>query len=243
MRKQWLYLTLFFASLLLLSACGGAQAAPPGQAGESNPEVRTITVNGVGTVSITPDIARIFIGVQSEAEEAASAVADNNRQTQAVFDTLQDAGIADEDIRTTNFSVFPRQERDRDGNLKSITYVVQNTVNVTVRDVDKIGQVLDAVVQAGANNISGIQFDLADRSQATTEALEAAVQDARARADILAQAAGVSLGAVQSINTFSSAPIFPVKRASAEFGVGGEVPVQPGELEITMQVTVVYEIQ
>lgn len=241
MRKTWLYTTLSLVTLTLVSACAGAQAAPLAQEG-TTPD-RTITVNGMGSVSLTPDIARIFIGVQTESEEATAAVERNNSQTQAVLDALQSAGIAEEDIRTTDFSVFPRQERDRDGNVISTTYVVQNTVRVTVRDLDKIGQTLDAVVQAGANNITGIQFDIADRAAATNAALEAAVEDARARATVLAKAASVTLGEVQSINTLSAAPLFPVQRLSADFAESGAVPIQPGELDMSLEVTVVFEIQ
>ncbi len=244
MRSNNPFFIVGFLALSLLTACGLAQAAPLVQTDEQTTPERTITVSGFGRVTVTPDIARISIGVQSEGEDATSAVEENSTQTRAVIDTLLKAEIAEEDIRTTNFSIFPREERDRDGTLLSIRYVVNNTVNVTIRDLDSIGEVLDAVVQAGANNISGIQFDVADRSSASSEALVAAVQDAQNQGEILAKAAGVTLGQVKTINTTVSGGVtpFPV-RESVDFIAAAEVPISPGEMEINVQVLVVFDIQ
>ncbi len=244
MRNKTLVLSVIMLAALVLAGCGAAQAAPLRQVAEENPaEPRTITVNGTGRVTITPDIAHIFIGVETTSDEAAAAVQDNNEKAAQIMTALEGFGIAPEDIQTTNFSVYPREERDPDGQITKVTYVVQNTVNVTIRDLDQVGAVLDSVIQAGSNSISGIQFDLADRSQVNATSLEAAVLDARTQAGILADAAGVELGQVMSINSFNSSPIVPVQRVALEFAAAGDVPVSPGEIDVTVDIMMVFEIQ
>ena len=240
-------LFVFVVSLLLVfvAACTTALAAPlPQDLDQEQKPSRTITVNGVGRITIAPDIARISIGVETMGESAADATRENSALAEKVIEALVGFEVAEADIRTSNFSVYARQDRDRDGNLLGVTYVVQNTIVVTVRDLDKLGEVLDAVVQSGANNISGIQFDLADRTQASSAALDAAVQDAKRQAEILSAAAEVELGQVLTINSFSNVPVFPIQRSAVEFAAGAiDVPVSPGELEISADVTVIYEIQ
>ncbi len=143
MRNKTFVLSMILLVSLVIAGCSAAQAAPSGQVAEENPPApRTITVNGTGRVTITPDIARIFIGVETTNEEAAAAVQDNNEQAGQIMAALEAAGIASEDIQTTNFSVYPREERDPDGKITQVTYVVQNTVNVTVRDLEQVGAVL-----------------------------------------------------------------------------------------------------
>lgn len=244
MRSKTLSFVAVALVALAIAACSSAQAAPPSQQGDGDtPDPRTLTVNGTGVVDVTPDLARIAIGVQTEGPEAAAAVSENSAQAQAIIAALADFGIAEEDIRTSSFNVFPRQERDSEGNLTGITYVVQNTVQVTVRELDQFGEVLDAAVQAGANNISDIQFDVADRSALNAKALAAAVEDARARAEILADAAGVELVQVLSLDSFGSSPVFAAQRVSLEFAEAADIPIAPGQIQITVDVNVRYEIQ
>jgi hypothetical protein len=196
---------------------------------------------------IKPDIATINIGVQTEGSDAQEAVASNNQQSQALIDALTGAGVADNDIQTSNFSIYPRQEYDAQGQpTGEITYVVNNTVSVTVRDLENIGSVLNAAVEAGANNIFGIQFDIEDREAAQQQAVTVAMENAQARAEVLAEAAGVELGDILSLQTYlgSSSPI-PYGRgydmAVQEAAVS--VPVSPGEMQIMVDVSVVYEIR
>jgi uncharacterized protein YggE len=245
MRTKTFTLSLSLILLaLLIGACTTAQAAPLTQEGEPAAVNRNITVNGTGVITLSPDLARISIGVQTQDADANRAVADNSDQAQEVVDTLLDFGIEQEDIRTTDFSIFPRQDFDREGQPLEISYVVNNTVRVTVRDLEQVGGVLDAVVQAGANNITGIQFDVADNSAAQADALQAAVLNARARAEALAEAAEVELGQVQSINSFVGGGPAPfVSRSFDVAEAAMDVPISPGQMDITVEVTVVYEIQ
>lgn len=236
--------SLILLAALALTACGTpalAQSEPT-----SEPPVRTLRVNGSGQVFISPDIAYISIGVHTEGEEAAAVVADNNDQAAELVAALEDAGVAEKDIQTTNFSISPRQEYDDQGNLQGITYVVDNSVNVTVRDLESIGDLLDAAVQAGANAVNGISFDVSDKVSALSQARQAAVENARAQAEELAAAAGVELGAIQSINSYGGFPT-PVEFARGGGAIAQEaaanVPISPGQNSLTVDVEIVYEIQ
>lgn len=225
---------------VFLSACGTAVAA---QGGDNSS--RTLTVNGSGQANLTPDIAYISVGVHTEGPDAAKAVIENNDKSGNVAEALEDFGIEPEDIRTTNFSIYPQQQYDQDGKLTGVTYMVDNSVFVTLRDLDQIGDVLDAVVAAGANNINSIQFDVEDKSEALAEAREDAVADAQSQADELAKAAGVGLGPVKNISTFSSGIPFPILGGKGGAGVAAEasVPISPGQMLLTVEVNMVYEIE
>jgi uncharacterized protein YggE len=198
-------------------------------------------VTGSGQALLTPDIAYVTIGVHTEDKNASEAVDANNTQAQAVSTALREFGIAARDIRTTNFSIYPQQQFDDRGQVEGITYVVDNSVYVTVRDLTKVGDLLDTAVQAGANSISGIQFDVADKANALTDAREAAVTNAQEIAEELADAANVTLGPVQSITLYGSTPMpmFDARAAVLE----SAVPISPGQLNITVEVQMVFQIQ
>ena len=193
-----------------------------------------------------PDIAYVNIGVHTENKTASAAVGANNTQTQAVIDTLKKFGIAEKDIQTTNFSISPQQQYDSAGKpTGEIVYVVDNTVYVTVRDLEKIGDLLDAVVKSGANSISGIQFDVADKTTALSTARKAAVEDAQAIAEEMAAAAGVSLGEVQTMSIYGGSTPQPMYdyRSGVQVMEAASVPISPGQLILTVEVSVVYEIR
>jgi uncharacterized protein YggE len=226
---------------VFLTGCGApalAQTLPT-----PAPQIRTLQVSGTGEVSLTPDIATINIGVHTEHEDAAEALASNNTQAHKVIDLLKGQGIAEKDIRTSNFSIYPQQQYDGQGNPTGIKFVVDNSVIVTVRDLGKIGTLLDAAVQAGANSISGISFDVADKTAALSEARKQAVADAKAQAAGLAEAAGVKLAAIQNLSVSSGyqSPVYGGFKAADM--AGAAVPINPGQLTITVNVNIVYEIQ
>jgi uncharacterized protein YggE len=257
MKGKFFYVVSMFLIAAMLSACAGNAAAQvqtptvtatssPTSAQSANP--RTLTVSGTGVAYLTPDIAYISIGAHTENSDAATAVSSNNTNSQKVIDALKKFGIADKDIQTTNFSIYPQQQFDNQGKATGeINYVVDNTVFVTVRDLSKIGNLLDNVVQAGANSINSIQFDVTDRTKALADARQAAINDAKAQAQEVASAAGVTLGAVQSIDlTGGSTPPLPFYQAKAAGPVAeaaASVPVNPGQLTVTINVNVVYQIQ
>ena len=245
--KYSLITALAIAAVILVVGVGAAYAqtsAPAAQTAQDNQNPRTLTVSGTGKVYTTPDIAYITIGVHTEGKEAATAVSENNQQANEVMDALKSMGVDAKDIQTTNFSIYPRQEYDTDGKpTGEITYAVDNSVFVTIRDLTMVGDVLDEAVKAGANQISGIQFDVANRTAAQSEARKAAVADARAKAEELAAASGVKLGAVQTISEYTSGGPAPMYDMRAMAASESAVPIEAGQMALTIEVNIVYLIQ
>jgi len=225
---------------LVLSACAPAASG-------SGSVVRSISVSGSGTAYLVPDIAYIYVGVHTEQATASEAVTENNAQTQKMIKALTDFGIDAKDIRTTNFSIWPMDKYDPLSGTPTgeKVYSVDNTVYVTVREIDKLGDLLDTVVGAGANTVNSIQFDVADKDAALKQARADAVKNAGVQAQELADAAGVKLGDIQSIGFYDSAP-YPVFDGKGGGGAAVEaaaVPVQPGQLTFTVTVNVTYELK
>ena len=222
---------------------GGPVANQPAQS-----TGRGITVVGTGKAAGTPDVAHVNIGVETQADTVQQAVADNKAKMTKLLDTLKASGIADKDIQTTNYGVYTQREPGPEGKGSSgqTTYHVNNQVNVAVRDVTKLGDVLDKVVAAGANNVYGVNFSVADTTMLQSDARAKAFADAQARAESLAKLAGVSLGDVVSVSEVIGGygPIYDsaYKTASAGLG-GGGAPVQPGELEVNMSIQVTFAIK
>lgn len=235
--KLFIIISLLAVVSVVLSAC----AAAPG--GSQEP-TRSLNITGVGQVFLKPDIAYINIGVHTEDPSATAAVTRNNAQTQKVADALTRFGVAVDDIRTTNFNIWANTQYDRDGQPTGTSYVVDNTVYVTVRDLTKMGEMLDAVVKAGANTINSIQFDVADKTEAMTKARDAAIENAKKQAAEIATAVGVELGAVQSINFYDAvpSPVFDGKGGGGA-ELAAAVPIQPGQLSLSVTVNLVYEIK
>jgi len=238
MKTKYLFLITVLVLGLALAACG-----PSNITVQPQPFQRTITVTGTGLVTLTPDIAYIYIGVRSQDASASIAMAGNNTNAQAVIAVIKAAGVDDKDIQTTNFSIYPQQQYDDKGNMTSILYVVENTVYVTVRDLAKLGSLLDASVRSGANTINSISFDVADKTEALSQARLAAVADARRQADELTGATGVSLDDVQTISYYDSSAPLTIQYARAEMAVDNSVPIQAGSMQITTTVTIVYNIK
>jgi uncharacterized protein YggE len=231
--------------LLTLSACG----APAAASGTSQEQPHTISVTGNGVAYGKPDIATAQIGVQSRNADPAQAVDDANAKMNAIVTALKGLGIDEKDIQTTNFSVSAQQDVDPEtGKVKdTFTYVVDNTVSVTVRDLSKVGDVLGKAVGAGANSIYGVNFSVSDQSALEAAARDKAMADAKARAEQLAKAAGVTLDKPMTISEYSSGPIpyaADYKSAPAlSAGGGGPVPVSTGQIQVNLQVSVIYIIK
>lgn len=243
MKRLTLILGLLVA--LVLSAC--AAPASPGQstsAGQGTTPPRTISVNGTGQVTLNPDIAKVFIGVQSQSESVADALTENNGKAQAIASALREMGIEEKDIQTSSFNVYPQQQFSPTGEMTGTTYVVNNTVNVTVRDLQLLGRLLEVVVSTGANSIDGVTFDVQDKSQAVAEARRLAVESARSQANELAQTAGVALGDLQTMSAYSSQPsVMNYEGKGGMAALGSQVPVSAGQLLIQVDVSVTYFIQ
>ncbi|MBI3152186.1 MAG: SIMPL domain-containing protein [Chloroflexi bacterium] len=237
--KFFAFAILAFA--LVLSACGPTtinQAAPE--------NLRTLNVNGVGQVYLTPDLAYINIGVNTQGPSASDAVTTNKEKSNAVIEAIKAAGVDAKDIHTTNFSIWSNPQYDELGQVTGTNYVVDNTVNITVRDLDSLGDLLDSAISAGANSIYSIQFDVENKDEATKEARTKAVEDAKVQAQALAEAAGLTLVEIQTINFYDSSPLPYFEGKGGGGGVATDaaaVPIQPGQLAISVTVNITYAIK
>jgi uncharacterized protein YggE len=211
--------------------------AARGQTADAEP-ASGITVTGTGSVKGAPDRADFSFGVETQGESSAQALGKNGEAVQKVIDALKQAGIADGDIQTQQVSVSPRYSSD---GQKIVGYTAVNSVAAKVRDLAKAGAVVEAAVGAGANQVYGPTFSISDQSELYADAMMKALEDARAKAETIAKAAGVSLGAVTAIVEGSSfGPPVPV--AEAQAGGASEVPIQPGQQEIVATLTVTYAL-
>ncbi len=231
--------------LAALAAAGMLALAPSFAQAADNPPVPQLQANGSGEVMVTPDIAVVTIGVTTQAPEASAALSANSADLTKAIATIRAAGIADKDIATSGFSIDPVYEqtdkRPSDRPPAIVGYRVDNQVRVTVRDIAKSGGLLDAVVAAGANRVSGIAFDLSDRKQAANDAIRAAVADARAKAALMAEAADLRLVRILSLNadeTGGRGPILAFDMAAK----AAPVPVMPGQRAVTANAQIVWEV-
>lgn len=197
-----------------------------------------ITVQGTGAIKVRPDIARLSLGVQTENKSSQDAVRANATKTDAVIRALKGAGVPNKDLQTSNFSVYPQY--DYANNRQTLRgYQVQNTVSVVVRKIDTAGSVLDAALNAGANNANGISFELDDDSSARDQALAKAVADGLRKAKTMARAAGLSgmeLVSVQEGTPTVYRPVMMMARAKS-MDAEAATPVQAGENTVSASVS------
>lgn len=207
----------------------------------------TLTVTGEGTATAVPDMASFSTGVVSEAKTAREALDANTAQVAGMIAAIKEAGIEARDISTSGFSVQPQyQPPKKDSNeAPRITgYEVRNTVSVRVRDLSRLGDLLDKVVTSGANQIGGISFDIAEPQAMQEAARVAAVKDARRQAEIMAEAGGVRL--VRIVNMTGEAGMRPMPRMAAApmmMKMDSAVPVEAGESESRANISITYEIE
>lgn len=219
-----------------------SQAAPSSTAQDP---LGTITVVGTGTVSLVPDVAQVNAGAEARAETVAEAKAEVDRQMVAIHAALKEMGIDDKDVQTSHYSIHYERESmpvAKEGPVAQSQggYRVSNILRITVRDVEKAGDVVDAVVEAGANQVYGVAFTVSDEGAWQGLARDKAVSDAEARAAELAGLAGVELGAVQSVSEVIGgwpAAMAPMPESVMSGGVA------PGELELSTRVQVTFTIQ
>ncbi|PCI05644.1 MAG: hypothetical protein COB78_03355 [Hyphomicrobiales bacterium] len=219
--------------------------------GEVKEQVATIHVTGTGTVAITPDIAIINVGVLRQARTARAALDANNTAMAGVITAMKAQGIADKDLQTANFNIQPRYQyykRSSTGEQKPpkiIGYQVSNQLTVRIRDLKKVGAILDQAISLGINSGGNIQFTNDNPQEALTEARKKAMKNAMEKATTLTAAAGVTLGRILSINEQSSMPRpMPMARARmmADASVESAVPVQGGENSYRVTVNASWEI-
>lgn len=226
------------------AALAAGLAGAPAFAAEAD-KARTIVVTGAGEATKAPDMAFLTLGVEADGATASEALRKNSAQMEATIKTLRDAGVDKKDIQTSSLSVGARYDYSREGQApRLIGYQATNTVSVKLRNLDKAGGVIDKAVASGSNRLDSISFGFADPKPLLNDARRAAVADARERAGLYAEAAGVALGEVLQISdsfTHSPGPI-PVM-ARADFAKAEAVPVAAGEQTIGASVTIIYAIK
>ena len=236
------------ATILIPLALGTFLAAPA--LAQSAPSLPTIAVDGQGEVTASPDTAYVTSGVTTQAATAREALDANTEAMAQLIDTLKAAGIEARDIQTSGFSVSPNyvysDVRDALGYSQPPRingYTVSNTVNVRVRDIAILGAVLDQSVSVGANTINGISFAVADPADLYDEARKLAFEDARAKARLYAEAAGVELKSIRTLSESQGyAPPQPYMMREAAMSSDKAVPIQSGELTFSINVQVTWEI-
>jgi hypothetical protein len=212
---------------------------PVGAAVEPGP--RTITVNGEGEVLAQPDMAVAGFGVEGRGATSQEAMARASEGMNRVLAAIKAAGIPDEDVTTTNISLFP--EYGQGAPPPIVGYRASNTVNVKVRDLSRLVWVLDGAVAAGATYATGIGFGFNDDDELRRRALRAAARNARSKADALAEALGVTVSALQSVTEGGAGIPIPVAVSpGVRVPDAPSVPVRPGTQTITGQVTAVFTI-
>lgn len=206
-------------------------------------DVRTISVQGIGGVAAKPDSANARAGIETRGATPDEALAANTKTMTALMTALKHYGVAERDIETSAFDVSPIYGQATPRGVNSIEgYQVINQVSVRVRDLSKLGVLLSSLVEAGANRLNGVSYEIADPAPFVDQARKAAIADARKRADLYAAAAGAKIKQVLSISEGSGyAPPMPVSLRAMKAGAEA-VPVAGGEQNITVSVAVVYEI-
>jgi uncharacterized protein YggE len=230
--KHRVFLAAAIAAATLLTAPALAQIVPPA----------AISVTGEATVSVPPDLAQIDGGVTSEAKTAREASEANNAAMGKVLLALKGAGIEEKDFQTSRLQLQPQSAPNRTGPSAIVGYRASNRVTIRLRDVNKVANVIDTLVGAGANDIGGINFTVSNVSKFLDEAREQAVADARRKAEIYAKAAGVALGAPLSISEEGSPGPTPF-RARVAAGMAVSAPVAQGEETLSVTVNVSWAIK
>ena len=200
-----------------------------------------IAVTAVGTASATPDMATVSLGVSREARTASQAMEAVASAADAVLAEIASAGIEARDVQTASLNLNPVWDQGNSRPPQVRGYVASTVLSVRVRDLDALGGLLDAVVGEGANTLNGLSFGIAAPEPLEALARADAVRQARAKAETLAEAAGVTLGAIQSISEGGGA-ISPAPMMRGTMMEAAMVPVAAGELDLSVTVTVVYGI-
>lgn len=230
---------LISAAMVALALLPALASAEPASAAE------TISVSGLAKIKLTPDRAVFTVSVETSAKAAGEAVQQNNGKTEQVIAALKKASATEQEIQTTNFSIFPQQEFTENRRPRVVGYQVTNSLTVTRATVNDAGKLLQAAVDAGANQAGGLSLVVSDPTRGREEGLQRAFQDAKTKAETLAKAAGRTVGRALSISEgIMQGPPSPLlSRTMAAEAKFAEVPVAPGTEEVSFTVSVVFELR
>lgn len=240
--------TLLVTGLLLFFGLCQPGVAPA--TAETATPTPTLVVSGLGTVSVAPDEGKAVFAVVTTDKLLAEALDRNTDSTNKVIAALRDFGIQSEQIETSNFAVWPQysypRENEQDRPPVIVGYQVRNEITVTVRDLTRLGKIVDTALKTGANEVVSISYEKRDSSQAVNLALKKACQQANSKAQAIAAALGVQLGRVVSVtestSSYNPSPPFQALRASS-YDAAGEVPINPGKLQVNATVNITFELK
>ena len=237
--KRFSFGALVCAALLALTL-----VIPTGTA-SAEEALPTLTMNGVGSAQIAPDMAEITLGVITEAKDAAKAHSDNAAQAARVQAAVKALGVAERDIQTMRYDFSPIYEVKDNGRSVTTGYTVTNAVVVKVRNLANVGKVIDAALANGANRVDSLEFSASDPSAAKDAALADAARDARSKADAVARALGVHVVRVLTIHadaqSYTPRNFMPMMMAKEAYDAG--TPISAGELSVEASVNVTYVIE
>ncbi len=240
MNKQML--TAGVLAALALGTVGGARSQEATPAGVYALTAEGITAQGHGEVKVKPDIALLTLTVTTQSLHQAEAVQQNAQKTTSLMAALRGVGIAEKDMETQSYTVQPQYDNKTGTVLTG--YQVQNSVQATVRDLTKVGLVIDQATAGGASEVGGVSFDLSDRAAAQSSALALAVGSAKRKAGVMADAAGVDLGRLLTLTEGDAPVVRPIAyamRAMAPAGAAApETPINTQQITVTADATLVY---
>lgn len=223
-------------SLGAVALAGCSSPANPGSA-----DTTGITTSATGTATATPDIVTVTLGVTTRAANASAALDENNTRANDLINSLKERGIAAEDLQTSGLSINPTYGE----NFDTITgYEVSNQVRATLRDISRAGELIDAAARAAGDaiRVQSLAFSISEESEAMGQARADAVRNARTQADQMAEAAGVSVGDVRAISDVSVSTPGPMFSRQESFAADSAVPIEPGTQELTVTVSVAFDI-
>ncbi|MFB2593247.1 SIMPL domain-containing protein [Paracoccus sp. p4-l81] len=229
----------------LLAALSAAPAMAQDQPTAAAPAPAHVIVTGTGRADLNPDMAQMMLGVTERGETAQAALTANSDRMARVLEALRAAGVEDRDLQTSGLTVGPQFDYSTENAPPTLVgYIAQNMVSVRLRDLDNLGAVLDGVMAAGATDFNGLTYGLQDMRPAEDAARRDAVAQARASATLYAAELGMTLGPVRTISEMPIAAVpQPVEmRAYGAAKGGADAALQPGEVSVTTQVTVEYQL-
>ena len=253
MKNKIVILLLVIAVLLIFTGCSFSKETsaeePETQRivvdiGDKITSPNSLTVSATGSIEAMPDVAYITIGVTTQNEDVLKAQTDNAELMNAVFTALQTAGLSEDDMKTTTYNAYPIYDYSDDN--KEITgYEVTNMAELTIADIDKVGEYIDIAAESGANLARSIQFSLTDETDYYNNALTDAMAKAKAKADTIAAAGGYTIvGTLQVTESgISGIPNYMVAVRDETADASGSTPITADELEVSASVTIVYEIE
>jgi uncharacterized protein YggE len=225
------------AAILLASCAGPGNAVQP---------VHVLSVTGVGHVEAAPDTAIITLGIETRQADLAGAVRENSLQASKVMDAITSAGVAQTDIQTTAYHVAQLTMFDNLGNpTNEVQYQVDNTLQVKLRDLSGLGDLLESVVSQGANVVQGVSYTVDDPTAWIDQARQAAMLSAKQQAITLASTAGVELGSINGLseNAAIPSPVYYAPSIGKGGGGGGDVSLSPGTLSFDVMIFVTYQLR